>query len=384
MRVARVLPLLLPLLAPRAGRCMDVPERRELREEVRRLFSHAWDSYGSHAFPADVLNPISCEGEDVWGGISLTLLDTLDTLALMGNASEFERGVRYVVSHLSFDVDDTVSLFETNIRALGGLLSAHAMAVDPRLGLLSGRYPDDYSGGLLPLALDLANRLLPALRTASGIPYGSINLRRGVSPSESPVACTAAVGTLVLEFGALSRWSGQPKFERAAKRAALALWRLRSEIDLLGAHVNLQSGAWTQADAGIGRGIDSFYEYMLKGHLLLGDAEYLAIFHDAYHAARRHCKHGAWYVDVHMGSAAVTWPLFNSLQGFWPGMQLLLGERGESIETLRAFHALWNALGFHPEGFNLATMTIQQGQVSKQNPTLTLNPNPKPSPSPSP
>lgn len=59
----------------------------------------------------------------------------------------------------------------------------------------------------------------------------------------------------------------------------------------------------------------SFYEYMLKGFMLFRKPEFLAIFHDSYHAAIRHCKHGPWYVDVHMSTAQVTWPLFNSLQG---------------------------------------------------------------------
>ena len=59
----------------------------------------------------------------------------------------------------------------------------------------------------------------------------------------------------------------------------------------------------------------------------------------------------------------VTWPLFNSLQGFWPGMQLLVGEREMALDTMRAFHALWRHLGFHPEGFNLASMQVQPGQL---------------------
>ena len=320
-------------------------DRRALREKARAAFTHAYDSYMEHGFPSDTLAPLSCRGEDTWGQMSLTLLDTL---AIMGNATEFERGVRWCTANLTFDRDETVSLFETNIRALGGLLSAHAFAMDQRLGLLSEPYPEAYSGGLLPLALDLGQRLLPALDTESGIPYGSINLRHGVSQSESPVTCTAAAGTLVLEFGMLSRLTGDERFEAAAKRAVMATWQRRSETDLLGAHVNLRTGAWTQADAGVGRGIDSFYEYMLKGHMMLGDPEYLAIFHDSYHAALRHLKHGPWYVDVHMSTAQITWPLFNSLQCFWPGMQMLMGELELGIETLRAFHALWRHLVRRP------------------------------------
>lgn len=112
----RLLPVLL-LGGLGAAAAQDVVEnRRALREKVRELFTHAYDNYMEHAFPQDVVLPLSCRGADEWGGMALTLLDTLDMLALMGNATEFERGVRYCVDHLSFDRDETVSVFETNIR----------------------------------------------------------------------------------------------------------------------------------------------------------------------------------------------------------------------------------------------------------------------------
>ena len=147
---------------------ISIETRRALRDRARDAFTHSYDNYMISAFPHDVLNPLSCRGEDSWGAVTLTLLDLLDTLALLGNATEFERGVRWCVEHLDFDRDETVSLFETNIRALGGLLAAHAFALDNRLKLLSAPYPEGYAGGLLPLAVDLADRLMPALDTESG------------------------------------------------------------------------------------------------------------------------------------------------------------------------------------------------------------------------
>jgi hypothetical protein len=57
------------------------------------------------------------------GGYALTLIDALDTLALLGNKTEFARGVRWVANNVNFDIDKTVSLFETNIRIMGGLLA---------------------------------------------------------------------------------------------------------------------------------------------------------------------------------------------------------------------------------------------------------------------
>eukprot|EP00965_Chrysotila_dentata_P196093 6177379-Pleurochrysis_carterae.AAC.3 len=161
-------------------------DRVGLREEVRDLFYHAYDSYMTHAFPRDVLRPLSCRGDDGWGNMSLTLLDTLDMLALLNNASEFSRAVRWCTEHVSFDVNKTVSLFETNIRALGGLISAHLLAEDETLHLMPG-----YDGGLLRLAVDLADRLMPAFATKSGIPFGSVNLRYGVDANEVRLAAAS-------------------------------------------------------------------------------------------------------------------------------------------------------------------------------------------------
>ena len=170
---------------PITARCLD-PSRRasvsylsindqlKQRERVRAMFTHAYDNYMTHAFPEAELKPISCRG----GQFHLikiplvTLFDTLDTLAILGNYSEFRRAVHLInVSVTSFDIDVNVNVFETNIRILGGLLSAHLMASDPKLGIYQevekeGVY---YDNALLNLAVDLGNRLLPAFDTPTGM-----------------------------------------------------------------------------------------------------------------------------------------------------------------------------------------------------------------------
>lgn len=75
---------------------------------------------------------------------------------------------------MSFDQDNKVQVFELNIRALGGLLSAHILASDPH----SGHAIPHYDGGLLKLAVDLADRLVPAFHaTATGLPYPRVRAR---------------------------------------------------------------------------------------------------------------------------------------------------------------------------------------------------------------
>lgn len=73
----------------------------------------------------------------------------------------------------------------------------------------------------------------PAFHTPTGMPYGTVNLLRGVSPTETPITCTAGVGTFILEFSTLSHLTGDPVFENVARKALAALWKTRSDIGLV-------------------------------------------------------------------------------------------------------------------------------------------------------
>ena len=65
------------------------------------------------------------------------------------------------------------------------------------------------------------------------MPYGTVNLKYGVPKNETPITCTAGVGTFIVEFGALSRLTGDGIFEKVAKRAMTSLWDRRSDINLV-------------------------------------------------------------------------------------------------------------------------------------------------------
>ena len=215
---------------------MTRSEQLELKERARKAFYHSYNSYMTYAYPqvGDAalalllaclpslapltclshpshppthpqaeLKPISCSGGnfDLIKIPLVTLIDSLDTLVILGNHSEFRRVVSLVSSELpSFNLDVNVSVFETTIRVLGGLLSAHLMAIDPELQIYpssSSSAPDGplrYNGRLLQLSLDLGERLLPAFATRTGIPYGTVNLRSGVPRGETKIASTAGAG----------------------------------------------------------------------------------------------------------------------------------------------------------------------------------------------
>lgn len=334
---------------------VDEAERLQLKNLVKDMFYHAYDNYMLHAFPMDELRPSSCSGEDSLGGYSLTLIDALDTLVVMGNYTEFESRVWWIVTNLSFDIDKPVSVFETSIRILGGLLAAHLSATK----IISG-----YNDELLDMAVDVGERLLPAFDTPTGIPYGTVNLRHGVPKGETTITCTASTGTFSIEFGTLSRLTGRPEFEKTAKRAVKAVWDRRSSLNLLGNHIDISSGEWTHKDSGIGSGVDSYFEYLLKAAIFFQDQDYLDIFREAYEAINNHIKKDPWYLEVQMGKGSVSWALFTSLQAYWPGIQVLFDDIEPAATTVKAFHSVWRRFGVTPEGFNLINGEVQPGQQS--------------------
>lgn len=314
------------------------------------MFYHGYDNYMKHAFPEDELKPVSCrpltrdrhnpghiELNDPLGNYSITLIDSLSTLAILASSSShlgghnkalrhFQKGVEALVEQYGdgssgytgqgrrgrgFDVDSKVQVFETVIRGVGGLVSAHLFAVGELpirgytpVGQSRGHHTEDknigsiqwptgfvYDGQLLRLAADLARRLLPAFQTPTGLPYPRVNLRNGVpfyanSPfnhnaemgqcqvtqipsTEVTETCSAGAGSLVLELSTLSRLTGDTRFELLAKRAFWAVWERKSSIGLVGSGIDAETGLWTNGFTGIGAGIDSFYEYAAKASILL-------------------------------------------------------------------------------------------------------------------
>ncbi|KAI1464093.1 glycoside hydrolase family 47 protein [Daldinia caldariorum] len=448
----------------------------ELRRDTVDMFYHGFDNYMNIAFPEDELRPVSCTPltrdslnprnialNDVLGNYSLTLIDSLSSLGILASSPpddgdigpkalrDFQDGVAALVTQYGdgrpgpsgqgarargFDVDSKVQVFETVIRGVGGLLSAHLFAVGdlPISGYEPQRPTDNdnhdldkhpipwpngfkYDGQLLRLALDLAQRLLPAFYTQTGLPYPRVNLRHGIPfyvnsplhnnanvdprpPEDSPEiteTCSAGAGSLVLEFTVLSRLTGDPRFEQAAKRAFWAVWSRRSNIGLIGAGVDAEEGHWIGGFSGIGAGIDSFFEYALKTHILLSGHElpnrtipqvhdgdwldpnqlynplsdednspdsFLSAWHHAHAAIKRHLYsglHHPHYVNAHMstGSPQAYW--IDSLGAYYSGLLALAGELDEAIETHLVYSALWTRYSALPERWSVRDGNVEGG-----------------------
>lgn len=162
--------------------------RLYMRNKVLEMFYHAYDNYMAYAFPHDELKPLTKSFTDSlselgnlnlehlpqdYNGSALTLVESLSSLVVLGNLTEFEKGVIWLSENLTFDVDTRINLFECNIRLLGGLISAHILAKDYCSQLKDELYQDQ----LLHLAENLGSRFLPAFETPTGLPYAWINLK---------------------------------------------------------------------------------------------------------------------------------------------------------------------------------------------------------------
>jgi len=337
-------------------------ERLALKEDAREMFYHAYSAYMQNAYPADELLPLSCAGryrdaanprgdiDDVLGNFSLTLIDSLSSLVVLGDLNEFDSALQLIVRDVTFDRDVWVSVFETNIRMLGGLVSGHVLASHVQRAY--GAVPW-YGDQLLLLAADLATRLLPAFNTTTGIPYPRVNLRHGAASRPVPSTCTSCAGSLLLEFASLSRLTGLPVFEQKARVALDALWRHRNRAsDLPGTVLDVSTGAWLRQESGVGAGVDSYYEYLLKGHILFGEAEYLTRFRAHYAAVQRYMAAGPLMMDVHMHRPAAHVRNFcDTFQAFWPGLQVLTGDLSPAVAHHHLLHHITSLHTFLPEAF---------------------------------
>ncbi len=328
------------------------------KERVKSMFYHAYDSYMTHAYPEAELRPISCEGGkfDLIEVPLVTLIDSLDTLVVLGNHTEFRRAVALVSNYYSsFDINVNVSVFETTIRILGGLLSAHLMAIDPKLKIypyrdITTNAIETYNNSLLHLAKDLGDRLIPAFNTHTGIPYGTVNLKFGVPKGESEVASVAGAGSLIIEFETLSALTSDQKYGDVADKAVEAIYSRRSSIGLLGKHINIKTGKWVESSSGIGSNSDSFYEYLLKYYLLFRDIKYFEMFKQTYISIKKFVQVGDnFFSDVDMFNGKMRRNRLENLQAFWPGMEASVGQSGSSGKLLNSLYAVWADLGFLPE-----------------------------------
>ncbi|KAK0636047.1 glycoside hydrolase family 47 protein [Bombardia bombarda] len=316
-----------PLALPRVQNTFgtESASQRTLRltrqKAVKDAFQRCWNSYRDRAWMSDELTPVTGEHVNTFGGWGATLVDSLDTLWIMGLRAEFDEAVA-AASNISFEISSLpesttreINVFETNIRYLGGFLAAYDLSNDDRL---------------LKKAIEVGNMLYVAFDTPNRMPitrWKPHAAARGKKQLADEHVLLAEIGSFSLEFIRLSLLTGDPKWYDAVQRIMDLLQKQQQKSKLPGMWpvvVNARAKDFTQhKDYTLGAMADSLYEYLPKTYALAGGL--LPMYKDMYKASME---------------TAIRYNLFRPMlpdekDVLISGMVILNTDRGETVAQIR-------------------------------------------------
>ncbi|KAH8373230.1 hypothetical protein KR009_007575 [Drosophila setifemur] len=239
----------------------------ERRERVKQMMEHSWHNYKLYAWGKNELRPLSQRPHSgsIFGSYDLgaTIVDGLDTLYIMGLEKEYREGRDWIERKFSLDnISAELSVFETNIRFVGGMLTLYAFTGDPL-------YKEK--------AQHIADKLLPAFQTPTGIPYALVNTKTGVAKNYGWASGGSSIlsefGTLHLEFAYLSDITGNPLYRERVQTIRQVLKEIEKPKGLYPNFLNPKTGKWGQLHMSLGALGDSYYEYLLKAWLQSGQTD---------------------------------------------------------------------------------------------------------------
>lgn len=258
------LPPVQHLFAPEAPAAYE--KREDRRREVRKLFRKNWSSYKERAWMRDALLPISGFGRDQFSGWAATLVDSLDSLWIMGMKKEFDEAVDAVAGiDFSTSTNSRVNMFETNIRYLGGLLAAYDLS---------------HRSVLLAKAIELGDMLYAGFNTENRMPVDFFDIelsKAGTGLDVEGSVVSASPGTLFMEFTRLSQITGDAKYYTAVSNVVSVFEQGQKKTVLPGMWPTMVSMRDANVVSGrgftLGSGADSLYEYITKMYALQGGRE---------------------------------------------------------------------------------------------------------------
>ena len=329
---------------------IDAPFSDEMKKEmcskVKEAAQHAWQGYKDYAWGADDLKPLT-KTSKTWykKSMLMTPVDAFDTFTLLGLTTEAKEAKELILSKLDFNIDNDVQVFEITIRLLAGLITAYEM---------------DGNKKFLTLAKDLADRLMPAFNSKTGMPYRYVHLQTG--KTRDGINNPAEIGTLMMEFGKLSKITGNTKYYNAAKKGMMYVYNHRSKLDLVGEQIDVETGKWINTRSHIGAYIDSYYEYLYKSWLLFGDKDFKTAFQTHNAAIKKHLiskTSNGWFMhQVDMNTGKVIGNTYGALEAFYAGLCAFSGDVQTGKQIQEANYYMWTKFNIEPEEFDFKADTI--------------------------
>lgn len=272
------------------------PNQTKRAEAVIEMFRFAWNGYYTIAFPNDDLLPVTNNFSNSRNGWGVTAVDGLDTAIIMEQTDIVNQILDFIPT-IDFTKTGTgtrrgaslsVSLFETNIRYVGGLLAAYDLLKGPFDHL---DVDDEKVDALLTQCVSLADTLKFAFNTTSGIPVNNIFINNGTFAPRYRMADgtwsagLAELGSLVIEWQHLSDLSGNPEYGELAQKAMNYFLKPNVEVwpGLTGGNFSVETGDILDAYGGWTSGNDSAYEYLIKMYVY--DPEKYALYGERFAAA---------------------------------------------------------------------------------------------------
>ncbi|KAL8679658.1 MAG: hypothetical protein Q9186_004069 [Xanthomendoza sp. 1 TL-2023] len=325
-----------------AGPKVDWDERRE---KVKEAFMLSWDGYHKHAWGHDLYHPKSKRGTQMTSaGMGWIIVDALDTLMIMNLTSRLSDAREWITTSLNYEQDQEVNTFETTIRMLGGLLSAHYLSTSfPDMAPMAeddqGTPGEDL---YLEKATDLADRVLGAFDSESGVPYASVNLKtlKGIrSHADDGASSTAEATTLQLEFKYLASLTGEKDYWEKAEKVMKVVDDNGEEDGLLPIFVYAHDGTFRGHNIRLGSRGDSYYEYLIKQYLQTSGEEpiYLDLWNQALNGVRKHLitytkkSHFTIIAERPNGLQSDLQPKMDHLVCFMPGTIALAATGGKTV-----------------------------------------------------
>ncbi|KAH3968517.1 alpha-1,2-Mannosidase [Parastagonospora nodorum] len=259
-------------------------QRLQRQAAVKEAFLHTWNGYKKYAWLQDEVTPVTGGFKNGFGQRGATLVDTLDTLVIMGLEEEFDEAVK-AVKKIDFTTSglQRLNVFETTIRFLGGLLSAHDLS--------NGKHHS-----LLVHATELGDMLYTAFDTSNRMPISRWDWEGGATNKFQQAdgqSLSAELGSLSLEFTRLSQLTDEPKYYDAIRRITDILEVHQNRTNLPGLFPVLINPLDEKFDGDtftFGGMSDSLYEYFPKQYLLLGglNDQYRRLYEGAMKPAKEH------------------------------------------------------------------------------------------------
>ena len=241
---------------------------RVRRIHIREAMNRTWNAYLKYANGKDEFLPLKKEGLNKNGGIATMLINSLDTLWLMKLHQEFNDAKEWVRNNLFNHAVGVVSVYETTLRNLGGLLSAYDLTSDKIF---------------LSKADELGSRLIKTFDSPSGLPYAQTTLNTGRSFNVASLqgnVLLAEIGSIQLEFRYLAKAVNKQIYAKKANKVfdVLASMSAATPIDgLLPSYIRNEVDPPTFGNNKISLGENnniSFYATLLKVYMQAGKYEH--------------------------------------------------------------------------------------------------------------